>query len=130
MRAIAMIAVLAGCRATVPPQSATPGVGWYVGENDYYATPGMADEVYRTRVEASAALAALGLAAGIVLRGPGGDGPDVIWRSAPYRDVGEVKPFNQKLMADPRFLAAFNHMATLLRHFERHRYVVMTFEAE
>src|SRR5579863_3245546 len=91
----------------LPEPAATPGVGWYVTENFYYGKPGTADEVYQTRLEATAAIAALGLPAGIVMRGPGGDGPDAIWQSAPYHDLDDMKATQAKLHVDPRFQAAY-----------------------
>jgi hypothetical protein len=119
-----------------PATSATTKVdpsakaGQYVTENYYYAKPGLADEVYATRVRASNAIAALGMPNGVIFRGPGGDGPDVIWQGAPYSSPDDLKPFNEKLRADPDFKAAYQHMDALLRRFERRRYQVVSAEAD
>jgi hypothetical protein len=127
---VLVLLVVVGCGPKLPPAGPDPGPGWYVTENYYFAKRGMEEEVVKTRTEVSAAIAALGLPAGTVLPGPGGEGPTVIWQSAPYRDVGEATTVSKKFIADPRFKAAYDHMSTLLRHFERRRYVIMVWQRD
>jgi hypothetical protein len=133
---LGLAAALLGACAPRPPAdpaprpSATGLVGWYVTENAYFARPGLADEVYRNRMQACDAIEALGLPRGTVFRGPGGKEPDVVWRSAPYRSLADLAPQNRRTLADPAFRAAYSRMEKLIRRFERRRYVVATEQAD
>jgi len=91
-----------------------------VVQNAYYPKPGLEDEVYRTRLRASAVRARLGLVVGRVLRrleGPAG-GPHVVWE-AEYPDPEARTRDVEALSGSAEFDAVAEHMGTLLTRFER-----------
>lgn len=93
-----------------------------VFQNRYYAKPGKAEEVYQWRLHASDVRVELGLARGQVFRGRGGDEPDAIWQLelSPAEAAAELA---QMKTVSAQFDPVAEHMSTLLRHFERRRYV-------
>ncbi|HPU17016.1 MAG TPA: hypothetical protein PK808_13080 [Polymorphobacter sp.] len=93
-----------------------------VFQNRYYAKPGKEDEVYQWRLHASDVRVQLGLRRGQVYRGAGGDQPDAVWQLelSPEEAVAEQKRGKE---VSAQFDPVADHMSTLLRHFERRRYV-------
>ncbi len=93
----------------------------FVERTHYYAKPGRAGDVLRTRRKASDVRARLGLDRGVILvkETVEGDGPDVAWecgfptREAHARDLA-VRA------SSPEFAAVRAEMAALLDRFERH----------
>ena len=84
--------------------------------NRYYAKAGKAADVYRIRVRASAVLRQLGLSAGSVLRGDGGESPDVVWEVT--LDSALLSREGQVAAASPAFQAIMKRMGALARRFE------------
>ena len=100
-----------------------------VVQNRYYAKPGKAEEVYQWRLHASEVRVKLGLHRGEVYRGAGGSEPDAVWQLelSPEEMAAELS-HGEKVSA--QFDPVADHMGTLLRHFERRRYVeIMHYEA-
>ncbi len=91
-----------------------------VVHNYYYAKPGMADSVHRTRLEASAIRRRAGLVVGTVLRRRTGSDslPDVIWE-AEYPDSAARARDVAALDGNREFEAVQTRMGGLIRRFER-----------
>lgn len=93
----------------------------FVERTHYYAKPGKADEVRKTRARACDVRAALGLPRGSVFHKvePDADGPDVTWQCA----FASVEVHEQDLAAranSPDFEAVRKHMRRCYDRFERH----------
>jgi dienelactone hydrolase len=86
----------------------------------YYAKPGQAEEVLRTRRKASDVRARLGLPRGtiVVKVDPAGDGPDVAWECAFPTAEAHARDLSARA-ASPEFEAVRAVMTTLLARFER-----------
>jgi hypothetical protein len=111
------IALAAGSAA--PTNGAEAGHAIVV-QNAYFPRLGLEEEVYQTRLRASAVRARLGLVVGRVLRradGPEG-GPYVIWE-AEYPDLLARERDVEALSGNADFDAVAEHMGTLLERFER-----------
>lgn len=126
---LALLAALAAAGAAPPavapakPTFAVPDPPRrIVFQNRYYAKPGKAEEVYQWRLHASDVRVALGLRRGQVYRGAGGDQPDAVWQLelSPEEAAAELERGN---VVSAQFDPVAEHMSTLLRHFERRRYV-------
>jgi hypothetical protein len=111
--------------ASVSPARAPDSVHYIVTENLYFAKPGQAEEVWRVRNHVSDVLAANGLHGGTVLRGPGGEGPDVIWQSPPFSSMEELKAEAERALATPAVVDAMKEMQAKTRRFERRRYEIV-----
>lgn len=100
-----------------------------VVQNYYYAKPGQADAVYRWRLHASDVREKLGFPRGRVLlrkaTAPGSteELPDVIWECE-YPSLEARDQDSKAVGATPEFQAVQDHMATLIRRFERGVYEV------
>jgi hypothetical protein len=93
----------------------------YIERTHYYAKPGMAEEVRKTRARACGVREALGLPRGTVLHkvDPDDDGPDVTWQC----EFATVEEHEQDLSAradSPEFEAVRQHMRKCYDRFERH----------
>jgi hypothetical protein len=88
--------------------------------NYYFAKPGLADSVYRTRLEASAIRRRLGLVVGRVLRRRSASDslPDVIWE-AEYPDSTARARDVAALDRNPDFDAIQRRMDQFIRRFDR-----------
>jgi len=122
---------LVACRGG-PKASATStdgGAAWRVpdtprrilSQNRYWAKPGKADEVYSWRLHATDVQVEMGLPRGRVLRGAGGEEPDVIWQIEQTPD--EARDF-QRIQREKMalFQPVMRHMSTLIRRFESSGY--------
>ena len=97
------------------------GSEMYIERTHYYAKPGMADEVRRTRMRACAVREEVGLKRGTVLHkvDPMDGGPDVTWQCE-YTSI-EERERDLKVRADsPEFEAVRKHMRTCYDRFDRH----------
>ncbi len=136
MKLISTLLVLAACSnadaptAAPPPAPASPQPRYSLTENLYFAKPGMADDVWRIRNHVCDVLVAQGFPRGTVLRGPGGDGPDVIWQSAMYPSLEVLATEGRKMGENPAVKEAMKEMADKTRRFERRRYEVARFDIE
>jgi hypothetical protein len=125
---VAALAIAGALKAAEPASSSTAQFTVpdpprrIVFQNRYYAKPGKAEEVYQWRLHASDVRVQLGLARGQVFRGAGGDEPDAIWQLelSPAEAAAELA---QMKKVRTQFDPVAEHMSTLLRHFERRRYV-------
>ena len=93
----------------------------YVERTHYFAKPGMAAEVRRTRARACDAREAIGLQRGTVLHkvDPNDDGPDVTWQCE--FSTKEERDRDLATRADsPEFEAVRKHMRTCYDRFDRH----------
>ncbi len=118
------------CALVACSQSAPVASHYAMTENLYFAKPGMADEVWRVRNHVCDVLVAQGFPRGIVLRGPGGDGPDVIWHSAMYASMDVLAAEGQKMVANPAVQEAMKEMEGKTRRFERRRFEVGKLDVE
>jgi hypothetical protein len=87
-------------------------------QNNYWALPGKAEEVYQWRIHASDVREKLGLRRGQVLRRQSNSEnlPDVIWR-VEYLDQAE-RDNDTKVSAAQEFREVVKHMMTLTHRFE------------
>jgi hypothetical protein len=108
---------VAGMTEEVQTQTANFPV---VVQNQYFAKPGKADEVYRWRIHASDVREKLGLRRGRVLRriGTSANQPDVIWE-CDYPDMQNRDAEVKVLDHSPEFDAVMEHMGTLIDRFDR-----------
>ena len=93
----------------------------YIERTHYYAKPGMADEVRRTRMRACAVREVVGLKRGTVLHkvDPMDGGPDVTWQCE-YTSI-EERERDLKVRADSsEFEEVRKHMRTCYDRFDRH----------
>jgi hypothetical protein len=91
----------------------------FIVQNNYWALPGKAEEVYQWRMHASDVRAMLGLPRGQVLRRQGNSEtlPDVIWQ---IEFLNEAERANDiKVSTGGDFEEVVNHMRTLIRRFEQ-----------
>jgi hypothetical protein len=91
----------------------------FVVQNNYWALPGKAEEVFQWRIHACDVLDRLGLPRGEVLRRQGNSEtlPDVIWQIE-YQSEEERRL--ARLKEDgPEFQEVVEHMRTLTRRFEQ-----------
>ena len=121
MKVLLVVLALAACNSSEH---------YAVTENLYFAKPGIADEVWRVRNHVCDVLVANGFQRGNVLRGPGGDGPDVIWQSAMYPSMDVLAEQGKKMVANPAVQEAMKEMEGKTRRFERRRYEVGTYDLE
>ena len=91
----------------------------FIVQNNYWALPGKAEEVFQWRIHASDVRERLGLPRGQVLRRQGNSEtlPDVIWQME-YQDEAE-RLADIKVADVPEFQEVQKHMSTLTRRFER-----------
>lgn len=99
---------------------APPARTTLVVHNYYYAKPGLADSVHRTRLEASAIRRRAGLVVGTVLRRTSGPDslPDVIWEAEYPDSVARAKDV-AALDGNVEFEAIQTRMSGFIRRFER-----------
>jgi hypothetical protein len=92
-----------------------------LSQNRYWAKPGKADEVYAWRLHATDVQVEMGLPRGRVLRGAGGEEPDVIWQiEQTPEERAEFLRIQKEKMA--MFQPVMEHMSTLTRRFESGAY--------
>ena len=91
----------------------------FIVQNNYWALPGKAEEVFQWRIHASDVRERLGLPRGQVLRRQGNSEilPDVIWKME-YQSEAE-RLADTKVTDVPEFREVQRHMNTLIRRFER-----------
>jgi dienelactone hydrolase len=89
-----------------------------VERTHYFARPGKAREVLEVRRHASRVRVAMGLAAGTIHIGEGGDGPDVVWQCA-FADEAVHRADLAARDASPDFAAVRDRMGGLIDRFER-----------
>src|SRR5262249_52595293 len=113
--------------APPPPSGWGRGVGGVGGRSRmilertcYYAKPGRAEDVLRTRRKASAVRVHLGLAAGAIFTkaDPAAEGPDVAWECAFATPEAHARDLAARA-ASPEFEAVRGEMTALLARFER-----------
>jgi hypothetical protein len=124
MRWLLALVVLGG--ATGGPIRATrTASSRLVIHNYYFAKPGLADSVFRTRVEASAIRQRLGLVVGRVLRRQSVSDslPDVIWE-AEYSDSAARARDVAALDGSAEFDAIQRRMEKFIRRFDRAAWTV------
>jgi len=125
IRAIAALAagLCLTCQASGPSdREGGAAHGRVLSQNRYWAKTGKVEEVYEWRLHANDVRAQMVLPRGVVLRGAGGDDPDVIWQ------IEQTAEDNREFLRIQRekgalFRPVVDHMATLLRRFESSRYV-------
>jgi hypothetical protein len=90
----------------------------FIVQNNYWALPGKAEEVYRWRMHASDVRATLGLPRGRVLRRQGNSEavPDVIWQMEYLNEAERTNDDTVSRAAE--FQEVINHMRALIRRFE------------
>jgi hypothetical protein len=88
-----------------------------LAQDRYFALPGKAEEVFQWRLHAEDVLEKIGVPRGIVFRGPGAPGPDVIWQCE-FPDRETARRLHAKVMAAVEFQPVMEHMGTLIRRFE------------
>ena len=93
----------------------------YIERTHYYAKPGKADDVRRTRARACDVREAIGLKRGTVQHkvDPSDDGPDVTWQCE-YASIEERDSDLQARADSPAFEAVRKHMRTCYDRFDRH----------
>jgi hypothetical protein len=99
---------------TVPKAAST-----IIEQDEYFALPGKAEEVYQWRIHACDVLEKLGLPRGHVLRRLGNSDtlPDVMWQ-IDFPDEA-TRQRNLKIrLESSEFTAVRDHMKTLIRHAE------------
>src|SRR5262249_15223723 len=114
------------CWATASATSWTRGSApadggrMFVERTCYYARPGRAEDVLRTRRKASAVRVRLGLAAGAIFTkaDPAAEGPDVAWECAFASPEAHARDLAARA-ASPEFEAVRGEMTALLARFER-----------
>jgi hypothetical protein len=91
----------------------------FVVQNNYWALPGKAEEVYQWRMHACDVREKLGLPRGQVLRRQSSSEnlPDVIWRME-YLNQAERDNDTKVAAASQEFSEVIKHMTTLTRRFE------------
>ena len=91
----------------------------FIVQNNYWALPGKAEEVFQWRIYASDVRERLGFWRGQVLRRQGNSEtlPDVIWQME-YQNEAE-RLADIKVADVPEFREVQRHMNTLIRRFER-----------
>lgn len=99
---------------------AQEGEGPIVEQTEYWAKPGLADEVYRQRLLACDVRVKLGLPRGRVLKRsePSDTLPDVIWQ-VEYPNESARQHDLETRARSPEFEAVRTRMRTLYRRFER-----------
>jgi hypothetical protein len=104
---------------------ASPPSKRYLELNRYYAQPGRAAEVLRTRRRASALLPSLGQPVGRIYANaaPAEGHPDVIW-VCEYATAEEREASLGARAASPEFEATRRHMRTLYYKFDRELFVL------
>lgn len=116
---VVLTALLLTTAAPLRPDSVDePGA--IIVRNEYWAKPGLEDEVYAHRLHASAVRARLGLATGRVLRrlGDAEDRPDVVWECE-YSSLEAREADISALHASGEFKPVMEKMGTLIDRFER-----------
>lgn len=98
-----------------------------VVQNRYYAKPGREEEVYQWRIHASDVLEQLGLPRGQVFRGSGGDQPDAVWQLE-LEPAAYERVIKRQAEVMEQFEPVMEHMGTLVRFFEKNRYVEVRHE--
>jgi hypothetical protein len=88
-------------------------------QNNYWALPDKAEEVFRWRIHACDVRERLGLPRGQVLRRQGNSEflPDVIWQMEYQSEADRLA--ENKVSNDPELQEVVKHMTTLTRRFER-----------
>ena len=93
----------------------------FIERTQYYAKPGMAAEVRKTRARACNVREAIGLPRGTVLHkvDPADDGPDVTWQCE-FATIADRDRDLQVRADSPKFEAVRKHMRTCYDRFDRH----------
>lgn len=93
----------------------------FIERTHYYAKPGLADDVRRTRTRACDVREAIGLKRGTVLHkvDPRDAGPDVTWQCE-FASAEERDRDLQARADSPEFEAVRKHMRTCYDRFDRH----------
>jgi hypothetical protein len=96
----------------------------FIVQNNYWALPGKAEEVYQWRIHASDVRERLGLPRGQVLRRQSNSEnlPDVIWQMDFLNEADRVN--DVKIMEAGGFQEVVKHMTTLTRRFESSRWLL------
>lgn len=137
--AVAVSAMVAACAGPAhaalvprelsgPPHSQRESAPRRLVQNRYYAKPGKGEEVYAWRLHASDVLRKLGLHAGVVLRGPGGEAPDAVWQVV--LDSAELVQEGRVARENPEFQEVMRHMGSLIRRFEGGTYLERRLDVE
>jgi hypothetical protein len=116
----ASVAVLGGLMALmVGGQTVPKATGTIIEQDQYFALPGKAEEVYQWRIRACDVLEKLGLPRGHVLRLLGNSDtlPDVMWQLEFPDDAARQQNLKVRLESS-EFTAVRDHMKTLIRHAE------------
>ena len=93
----------------------------FIERTHYFAKPGMAEEVRKTRARACDVREAIGLQRGTVLHkvSPEDEGPDVTWQCE-FASREERDRDLQARADSPDFEAVRKHMRTCYHRFDRH----------
>lgn len=86
----------------------------YLAQNRYFAKAGRAQEAYLLRLHACEVLESLGAPRGVVLRGRGGDEPDVVWQ-LDFTDRQKMRASREAVLASPKFQTVEQRMGLLTR---------------
>ena len=89
----------------------------YMVQLRYWAKPGRADDVYNLRVKSTEVLQRLGAVKGSLLRGAGGDDPDVVWKGE-FPDRESARKPHFAAQKSEEFQAIAKQMGELCRRIE------------